>query len=342
MSNQWADSAIMMTLSAIAYQPISEIAWQLQQTEYATAGDWSLAWGPVQDSYGNLAYVAVSASTGAYALVVRGSLTDFSWAAFENWYYDLDVLFQAQWRYFPNDPGSMISWGSYSQASNLTAASYLGQTLASFLMTTVPASAILYVTGHSLGGNLATVLASWISAQRGPAPAQSDPNSIVYTFAAPSAGNTVFASAYNKRFPNSWRYCNLLDIVPNAWDNLLNIDDIYDNHFLYTPLLVQSAIDTMELDLLASQEAYGSWYQQTNGSGTPLGPSFIIFPKPDWYAQVGGQHASGTYLYLLGAPLIVPEHSFVVKANMLGPIMQRPRPQKGAVPPMLMRRRAKA
>jgi len=105
MSTTWSEQAIMMTLSAIAYQ--SDIAGQLKKKNYATAGDWSLAWGPIQDSYGNLAYVAVSASTGNYALVIRGSLTTFTWAALENWFYDLDVVLQSSWPYSCSSPGAM-------------------------------------------------------------------------------------------------------------------------------------------------------------------------------------------------------------------------------------------
>jgi|SRR6185312_4389301 len=336
MSKTWPDQAIMMTLSAIAYQ--LDIPGQLKNPNYATGGDWSLVWGPVQDDYGNLAYVAKSASKGAFALVIRGSLTTFSWAAFENWFYDLDVLFQRPWPYFRNTPGTMVSSGSYIQASNLTSSTYAGQTLASFLTQGVPAGSTLYVTGHSLGGNLATVLASWISAQRNPNPGQPDPKTQVYTFAAPSPGNTVFASAYNQRFPNSWRYWNQLDAVPNAWDNLLAINSIYDSYFLPTPILVQGAVDSMEAALLASEDYYNSYYQQTNGPGTPLGPSFII-PAPDWYTEMEGQHAHNTYLNLLDAPPVVPEMFLGERAPLRGPILERPILKKEQVPPLIITRR---
>ncbi len=104
----------MMTLAAIAYQ--RDIAGQLKKKNYATEGDRSLAWGPIQYCYGNLAYVAVSASTGNYALVIRGSLPTFTWAAFENWFYDLDVLLQFSWPYFPNAE-CKVSNGTYWRPS---------------------------------------------------------------------------------------------------------------------------------------------------------------------------------------------------------------------------------
>jgi len=153
MSTNWPDSAVMMTLSAIAYQ--SDIPGQLLNPNFATAGDWSLVWGPMADDYGNLAYVAKSASTGRYALTIRGSEATFSLATLQNWFNDLDVLVQVPWIYFPNVEGCMISNGAFIQASHLTTASWSGQTLAKFLTQDVPVGATLMVTGHSLGGNLA-------------------------------------------------------------------------------------------------------------------------------------------------------------------------------------------
>src|SRR5262249_52455086 len=69
---------------------------------------------------------------------------------------------------------------------------------------------------HSLGGNLATVLAPWLSYQI--TAANKTPPSLfpVFTFAAPTAGNVQFATAFDNLFPNSWRYYNALDLIPMA------------------------------------------------------------------------------------------------------------------------------
>ena len=332
MPKNWPDSAVMITLSAIAYQ--SDIAGQLKNTNYATQGNWILAWGPGEDDYGNLVYVAKDSSSGAYALVVRGSEFGFSWTALENWFYDLDVLIQVEWPYFSNAPDAMISLGSYVQAMHLTSTTWNGQTLASFLTIGGPQSATLYVTGHSLGGNLATVLASWISSLRVQNPSQPDATTQIYTYATPSPGNETFATTFNNRFPNSWRYVNPLDIVPRTWDNLLNIIGIYDNHFLFTPALVEGAIYSMQGALLGSEEAYGSFYQQTNGEGTALPAEFII-PAPDWFSEVAGQHASNTYLNLLGAAPIssslIAGPALKLMGTIPGPVMARPVFKRGNV-----------
>ncbi|HKY62136.1 MAG TPA: lipase family protein [bacterium] len=69
----------------------------------------------------------------------------------------------------------------------------------------------LYVTGHSLGGGLATLA--------GPVYAQdsgfSDP--ILYTFASPRTGNPVFADqVFDALVKTSWRIANTNDLVPTV------------------------------------------------------------------------------------------------------------------------------
>lgn len=65
----------------------------------------------------------------------------------------------------------------------------------------------IYVTGHSKGGSLAS-LGAWLLNSNKLTPAG------VVTFAAAHAGNSEFASVYNKVFGQQIRYENYLDIVP--------------------------------------------------------------------------------------------------------------------------------
>jgi hypothetical protein len=313
----------MMTLSGIAYS--SDIANQLKNTDYATQGDWSLVWGPCDDSYGNLAYVAISASTGKYALVIRGSETSFSWDTLYNWFYNLYVTWQSPWPTFPDQPDAMISYGSHVQASQLTEASWNGQTLGQFLTASIPQGATLAVTGHSLGGNLAIVLAAWISSIRGPAGTQPDPNTEVYTFAAPSPGNTQFAEGFNARFPKSYRYWNSLDAVPRAWDNLLDLLSIYNGIGIRTPAWIWDSVVTLEGILLASEWDYGSYYLQTNGSGNKLNQSMTPLTN-DYLIELAYQHMVNVYLGLLNAPLLKPDTSLLAAAAF-EPGSRLPRPQ---------------
>jgi hypothetical protein len=74
----------------------------------------------------------------------------------------------------------------------------------------------LYVTGHSLGGALATLAACRLAAGQLPAagasPAVRFGFPATYTFGAPRVGNAAFCAAYLK--PPTYRVVNSLDIVP--------------------------------------------------------------------------------------------------------------------------------
>lgn len=66
----------------------------------------------------------------------------------------------------------------------------------------------LFVTGHSLGGALATLSAPDITANT------RFTHPVVYTFGAPRVGDPAFAGMYAGRVPNSYRVYNVLDAVP--------------------------------------------------------------------------------------------------------------------------------
>jgi triacylglycerol lipase len=337
VNSTWPESAVMMTLSGIAYS--SDILGQLKNTHYATQGQWSVVWGPCDDSYGNLAYVAKNASSENYALVIRGSETSISFDTIYNWFYNLYITWQSKWLYLPTQPQAMLAYGSWVQASNLTTASWNGQTLGSFLTQGIPRDATIAVTGHSLGGNLATVLASWISFVRSPEGTQQDLNTEVYTFAAPSAGNMQFAEGFNARFPKSYRYWNTLDVVPRTWDNLLDLNFIYDNIGIATPGWIQDSVIALEGILLASEWDYGSYYEQPNGGGSPL--NGIALPaNHDYLTEVAHQHQVNVYLGLLNAPLLDTTSKLLAGTLQPGSFLPRPviekhqRPDRSAPRPV--------
>lgn len=66
----------------------------------------------------------------------------------------------------------------------------------------------LHITGHSLGGALATLSAPDMTAHT------RFVHPVVYTFGAPRVGDPVYAAMYAGRVPDSFRVYNVLDAVP--------------------------------------------------------------------------------------------------------------------------------
>ena len=86
----------------------------------------------------------------------------------------------------------------YSQCSD---------TILGALRTLAPAR--LFVTGHSLGGALATLCAADIKGTLGIAP-------ILYTFASPRVGDPAFAARFMAECPETWRVVNTEDLITNV------------------------------------------------------------------------------------------------------------------------------
>ncbi|KAM3708414.1 hypothetical protein ACJW31_02G095100 [Castanea mollissima] len=72
----------------------------------------------------------------------------------------------------------------------------------------------VYVTGHSLGGALATLLALELSSSQ---LAKHGAISVtMYNFGSPRVGNKKFAENYNEKVKDSWRVVNHRDIIPTV------------------------------------------------------------------------------------------------------------------------------
>lgn len=292
---------------------------------------WSLVWLPDAAVNGNYAYVAQNNLTKQYAVAIRGSLLNFSWDAFDNWFeQDFNVFEQVNWLYPSTDQYPKISRGASDGLNDLSnlVMTFNGQKtrlLAYLLATAVRQKNSIAVVGHSLGGNLATVFAPWLLYQIGQAGLKPPADFNVYTFAAPSAGNDAFAQAYDASFPNSRRYFNVLDIVPLASVPF----SIIDAGLLYMPAPQAGDITvTYKGRTVSLAEAFAmlaaaiglseiandfSFYSQTNveSGSVPLYPD-DTYCQPDtkppvpplieqWFEKVGCEHGHNTYLSLLGA-----------------------------------------
>lgn len=122
---------------------------------------------------------------------------------------------------FPPVPNAYISKGSSDALNDVLQLTddKTGITLQDFLPT-LPENAYLIVTGHSLGGNLASVMGPWIAANVpnyiSPNQPELPPNLGVVTFAAPTAGDQVFAE-YLDRQETYQAHFNVNDVVPHVW-----------------------------------------------------------------------------------------------------------------------------
>ncbi|MBV9578849.1 MAG: lipase family protein [Chloroflexi bacterium] len=198
------------------------------------APNWQVVWGPaLSDSRANMMYVAANATTKQMAVVIRGTVPTFV----IDWAENVDVMLDLQ-------PFTPVVQGHSNGDPRLAAGTNIGLTqiqalqgatdgnsqsdLTTFLRH-ADAGTDLFITGHSLGGCLASVLAATLAFQLG-----ASTNLKIYTFAAPSPGNADFATYYNSLFTDAttgkstaFRLYNSLDVVPNAWASLDMIEGYY-------------------------------------------------------------------------------------------------------------------
>lgn len=318
------EAQLTMTLSALAYtdeQPLpgeniedqkarmrKDINQALSVSSYP---DWQVVWGPgLSEDRSNMMYVGKDQKTNQYAVVIRGT----DWSFWLDWLEDFGSLLELVPFPYPNDSSIQIALGTYLGWQQLV--QMQSQTpdnnqidLLTFLKQ-LPSDVNIFITGHSLGGCLASVVASWLAEEFG-----TTTNLKVYTFAAPSAGNKQFATHYNNLFLNdnqinrAFRIYNSLDAVPNAWATL----DVIKAY--YQPLphctdeikkLINFAQDFVE------KQYYTQVGIQTQNSAIKL-PGNVLFSSPTrvedihpisdhfFFLEVHWQHSANNYLNLLKA-----------------------------------------
>jgi hypothetical protein len=317
-----ATAELAMTLSTLAYVEENRIATREQMIDEINAGleeagykSWSVAWGPALNAdRSNMMYAARDSETGDLAVSIRGS--DFSF--WLNWIEDLATLVLVPYDEFvPGvDKSAQIARGTAIGLRQLLGMQDETQSLQTFLAAAAEETPIL-VTGHSLGGCLASALAPCIAHWVG------GPSKVsVYTIAAPSPGNAAFAAYYDTLFTGpsgdstAFRFYNSLDVVPNAWATLGTVETYY-------PPLVACPNDIRTI-IGYAERAVGTTYRQLGdaaaGSAIEL-PGTVVMPFAQhrgrlgldpfedalFLWEAGQQHACTTYQTLLQTPLTVPE-----------------------------------
>ena len=287
-----------MTLSEIAYAKANDIPTQLRNTEYATKGLWSCKWVGV--TAGNQMYVAQNTATKQWAVVIRGTATDPSTEAFWiNWFQDLDVWGLEHIRFAEGHPHAKISRGTKDALEDLLRMTDSQQSLLEFLRKNALLSfQNIAVMGHSLGGNLATVLSAYLAEKLCIANGESSNCIVPLTFAAPTSGNQAFCDYVQGLFEGfPFRYWNTLDVVPHAWTDA-GLEWIRKSYSSGPKIE-----DALRALVEGAIEIVGTEYEQPGGGGAPTEGS--LEPHYSWVKEAAHQHSGNTYLSLYGAPPVI-------------------------------------
>lgn len=288
---------IMMTLSGIAYFDDSNgtrasikkgIVTQLANKSYATAGHWSLVWGPVVfNGTDNLIYVARFQQTQIYAVVMRGTAPDFA-----SIYEDIPTS-QDDFAQF-SGPGAKVSAEFRHALIGLTLLRDpdLNVNLVQYLSGAIGSAtgATIYSTGHSQGGALVPMMMGWLG---GPAAAWKA-NRLAYSFAGPTSGNPAFAKWVDGTGALV-RVVNPLDVVPYGYAKIDRL--IPDKVPCPVTGLERACLDDTLWTVEQMLKWTGTWQQPS--AQTLLAAKSA---KGSLLDQVGIQHETNSYLVLLGAP----------------------------------------
>jgi hypothetical protein len=175
--------------------------------------NYSIAWQP-REVNGNYAVVLKNKTAAQYAIVIRGSLIEFSEKGFQNFIIqDFNVFTFKDWPHTDTVKKAAISNGSFEAFENILQLKDTStkKTLEDFLTNELPSNASLIITGHSLGGNIAQTYASYIwhklnKSQRN--------NTNVISFGVTAIGNKYFVKDLEEKYPTGERYEIEKDIAP--------------------------------------------------------------------------------------------------------------------------------
>ena len=274
--------------------------------------NWELVWGPCVYKFpliakysDNTVYVVQNTQDRSqYVLALSGTnpyeLTDW---VFE----DLLVGTTASWTYGGPPPGARISASaalSLSILQNLKPCRGIAgddTRLIDFLNGISNISSVT-VTGHSLGGEMASTAALWLADSQGISwDMQKRAQVFAYCYASPTAGNSVWANYFHQTFgDNAHRIWNRIDVVPHAWqlNDMKQIPNLYRPE-IRAPFWVRIAID------LAMLAVKGKDYTQiaaVAADNQPLPGTVNTDPEWDSFTlQMAYQHVNA-YQELLHIP----------------------------------------
>lgn len=306
-----AKPAVLLSYVTYDPDPVNDIATYLP--------GWKVVWNGVQTEDGNYAFIALETATSTYALAIRGSLPPQdvfdNWDAFANWVLeDMDVITTVSWPY-SSIPKAIISNGTNTSFTNLQGMQDSlgsGQSITEYLnQNVITPGKQLIITGHSLGGNIANVYASYLVSSIANTN-YSLSNLSLFTFAAPAAGNGAFANDLDAKLTNAWHYHNFNDIVP-CFPVCVLVGTVA---YQYIPQPDAGAITTTidgvtvslrEAFLILAGTFYIYGYQQQNRNyfvfNTTLDKDYTSNTMDDFFQQAGYQHHLQNYAGYLGVTI---------------------------------------
>lgn len=279
---------------------------------------WKLVWHPARTS-SNHSFIATDGRQ--YVVAIRGSLMEISWNAIDNWIYqDLNVVEQADWTY-SNEQGARIAQGTARGLANVLQSTdtVSGQKLIGFLLQNRKNNEPVLFTGHSLGGNLATVIASRFYTEAKEAGQSVDVLNVI-SFASPAAGNSAFARDFDSKFPRALRVEAQGDIVAKfpCASRVAELGKLYGKQpsasqikvgYKNMTVSLSTVFETMSsaLSLLELKNGMSS-FTQTCGRGMmiemkPSGKN-ILNDVQSWFAEAGYQHGVAQYAAALNVPVV--------------------------------------
>ena len=328
MSTLPATPQVMMTLAALAstdatekpygktiaqqeQQILDDINEQLKNTGLATDGQWQATWVGLTKDRANLAYIAQSSSQPpVYALCLRGTVAKSVIDILE----DVDVGTMYPFTEGGTPPGGTV--GKIALGAMGAFNAIVKDTVLVAALNGLQAQSPLCVTGHSLGGALATTVSLYLATG---VTGFSQENIYPFTFAAPTAGDGNFASWFDTQFPWAQCFYNQYDVVPSAWSNLVGggaqqpptpeaAEYFYPNN---SGVILGPLVRNLVQDI--AKRTKGNVYVQPaqqpalNADFSTTDPQYpTLTSLKEWEAEAGYQHANNTYLSLLGAPVLPP------------------------------------
>jgi hypothetical protein len=303
---------------------LAGITQQLNNSQLATLGAWRAVWIGLSADRANLVYIA-QGPNNQLAVCLRGTVMGSPIDMAED--MKVEKMLPFQW-------GGQISQGAMEAFTEVTSAvclcalpplfyppplpplplSLVGLNLTQalvMLLAFAPPPTI-YITGHSLGGALATTVGLYLSKTLPGATLQ------LYTFAAPTAGDNDFATAVNSAFslssetPNGGCFYNQYDLIPRAWADLkVGVTFFPQVHWedgSSRGPIANAVVLTLVNDFLATLPGTNTYVQPVQKPALNLDPNYGQFvwtssndSTAAFLQEVGYQHSNNTYLALLGA-----------------------------------------